>query len=72
MIVFYIAVTGRYFTTDPERVPDSRNIEVGDYIRIPDGRIFFVKSLFPTKFVEVNEDDVPPGVNPLNAQYEDA
>lgn len=60
------------FTTDPEVVPGSRHIQKGDYVRLPNDRVYKLESDHPTVFVLVPELEVPFGVYVLEARAYDA
>ncbi len=67
-VIFRIEGDLDWHTTDPEVVPCSRHIVEGDYVQLPDGRVFFLKKDYPPEFVEVSLDQIPSGVSLLQAQ----
>lgn len=70
-VVFQIKDVDGWYTTDPEVVPHSHHIKKGDYVKLPNGRVFQLEMDYPTKFTEVSLDRVPAGVKVLNAQEYD-
>ncbi|KKU33411.1 MAG: hypothetical protein UX47_C0004G0056 [Candidatus Collierbacteria bacterium GW2011_GWA2_46_26] len=71
-VIFGIAGIPNYFTTDPAVVPDSRHLAEGDYVRLPDGRVYKLVSDYPTKFTSVPEEEIPSGVEILRAREYDS
>ncbi len=60
------------FTTDPSVVPGSRHIMKGDYVRLPNDRVYKLVSDHPTEFVLVDELEIPSLVVVLEAKAYDA
>lgn len=71
-VIFGIKDVDGWFTTDPEVAPNSRHIQKGDYVRLPDDRVYKLESDHPTVFVLVPELEVPFGVQVLEARAYDA
>lgn len=71
-VIFEIQGINNWFTTDPEVVPSSRQVQKGDYVRLPDDRVYRLVTDYPTVFVLVPESEVPSAVYLLEAKAYDA
>lgn len=70
-VIFGIADDPNFYTTDPEVVPGSRQIQEGDYVRLPNDKVYKLESDYPTVFVLVPEVEIPFAVQVLEAKAYD-
>jgi len=70
-VVFGIKGEDGWFTADPELTVETRQIKMGDYIRLPNGKVYLYDFGDFASFILIEEGKVPPDTHVFEAKSYD-